>query len=130
MLDEIVRVLATGGVVRMNNFDSWRADHWWLYRYFPAAVAIDRTRCWPVERIVAGLAARGVSSEFAITMDDHAVPLATMLEDARRRDISELNLIPEPAYEAGLDAIARDARLASAAVPCGLPLYSLLGRRR
>jgi ubiquinone/menaquinone biosynthesis C-methylase UbiE len=130
VLDEIVRVLAPGGAVRMNNFAAERADHWWVYHYFPAAVAIDRERCWPVERIVAALAARGVPSEFALTLDDHPVPFAAMLEDARRRDISELNLIPEPDYEGGLDAIARDAAAApAAAVPCGLPLYSLLGRK-
>jgi SAM-dependent methyltransferase len=130
VLDEIVRVLAPAGIVRMNNVAPEQADHWWVYRYFPAAVAIDCDRFWPVERIVAGLAVRGIACEVEFTLDDHLVRLAVLLDDARRRDISELDVIPDEAYEAGLTAMARDLGEAPASeVASGLPLYSLVGNR-
>lgn len=129
-LDEIARVLAPGGVVRMNNFAAERADHWWLYRYFPAAVAIDRARCWPLEQLLAGLAARGVPSEVTVTVDETPVTLAAKLADVRRREISELTLLTESAYQAGRAAIERDlARSPEGKITDGLPLYSLLGRK-
>lgn len=130
-LDEIVRVLAVGGLIRMNNFAPERADHWWVYRYFPAAVAIDHARFWPVDRLVAGLAARGVECEVSASLDDSPVKLSAKLADVRRREISELTLIAEPDYQEGLAAIERDlARSPDGEIPDGLPLYSLLGRKR
>ena len=130
-LDEIVRVLAAGGSLRMNNFAAERADHWWVYRYFPASIAGDRARFWPVDRIVTGLAARGVPSEVAFALDDRPVRLADRTEEARRRDISELHLITEHEYREGLAAMARELRAnPDAAISNGIPLYSLLGHRR
>lgn len=38
-LDEMVRVLAAGGLIRMNNLATEQADHCWVHRYFPAAIA-------------------------------------------------------------------------------------------
>lgn len=130
-LDEMVRVLVAGGSIRMNNFAPERADHWWVYHYFPSAIAIDRARFWPVNRLVAGLAARGVASEVSHTLDDGPVTLVAKLADVRRREISELTLINEQEYQAGLTAIERDlARSPTAQIADGLPLYSLLGRKR
>jgi ubiquinone/menaquinone biosynthesis C-methylase UbiE len=130
-LDEIVRVLAPGGSLRMNNFAAERGDHWWLYRFFPAAIAADRARFWTVDRIVAGLLARGVPAEAAFTLDDRPVSVASLLEQAHRRDISELHLITEQDYQAGLAAMAREiANDPGAEIPNGIPLYSLLGHRR
>jgi SAM-dependent methyltransferase len=129
-LDEMVRVLAAGGSLRMNNVAAEHADRWWVHRYFPDSRAIDRNRFWPVEHIVAGLAARGLASEVVFTIDDHPVRLAAKLEEARRRDVSELNLITEKAYRAGLAALARDIAAApDLEISPGLPLYSLLGRK-
>jgi ubiquinone/menaquinone biosynthesis C-methylase UbiE len=130
-LDEIVRVLAPGGSLRMNNFAAERGDHWWLYRFFPAAVAADRNRFWTVDRIVAGLVARGVPAEVVFTLDDRAVSVASLLEQACRRDISELHLITEQEYQVGLAAMARlTADNPDAEIPNGIPLYSLLGHKR
>ncbi|MGA2444936.1 MAG: class I SAM-dependent methyltransferase [Opitutaceae bacterium] len=130
-LDEIVRVLAAGGSVRMNNLAAESADRWWVYRYFPAAIAIDRSRFWPVDRIVTGLAARGVPSEVAFTLDDRPARLAARIEEARRRDISQLHLITEEEYREGLAAMARELQAnPDAEIAKGIPLYSLLGRKR
>ena len=129
-LDELARVLAFGGSVRMNNFAPERAERWWLYRYFPEAVAIDRARCWPLERLLSGLAARGIPSEVTFAFDQNPVTLAAKVADVRRREISELTLLTESQYQAGLAAIERDfARSPQGVIPDGLPLYSLLGRR-
>jgi ubiquinone/menaquinone biosynthesis C-methylase UbiE len=129
-LDEMVRVLAPGGSLRMNNFAAERADHWWLYHYFPAAIAPDRTRFWPVERIVTGLTARRVPSEVVFALDDRPTSLADRLKEARGRDVSELHLITEQEYQAGLAAMERDLRHNPAAeIITGIPLYSLVGRK-
>jgi SAM-dependent methyltransferase len=129
-LDELVRVLAPGGLVRMNNLAAERGERWWVYRWFPATVVVDRARFWPVDRIVAGLAARGVACEVVATFDDHPMKLAEMLEQARRRDISELTLIADDEHRAGVAALERAvAAMPDAASPAGVPLYALLGRK-
>lgn len=130
-LDEMVRVLATGGLIRMNNLAAEQADHWWVYRYFPAAIAIDRARFWSLDRLVAGLAARGIASDVSVSLDDSPVTLVAKLADVRRREISELTLVTEQEYQDGLAAIEHEVALApNAEIPDGLPLYSLLGRKR
>jgi len=130
-LDEIVRVLAADGSLRMNNFAAERGNQWWLYRYFPAAIAADRARFWPVDRIVGGLAARHVPSEVAFTLDDRPVRLRARFEEAERRDISELHLITEAEYRAGLAAMTRELQAdPDAEIATGIPLYSLLGHKR
>jgi ubiquinone/menaquinone biosynthesis C-methylase UbiE len=130
-LDEIARVLAPDGLLRMNNLAAERAAGWWVYRYFPAAAAVDRERFWTVDRIVAALAARGFACEVGHALDNDPVPFAVKLEEARRRDISELHLITEEQYRAGLAAMERAcAADPGAALAPGLPLYSLLAHRR
>jgi ubiquinone/menaquinone biosynthesis C-methylase UbiE len=130
-LDEMVRVLATGGRLRMNNFAAERGDHWWLYRYFPAAIAVDRARFWPVDRIVTGLAARRVPSEVSFALDDRPVRLRARFEEAGRRDISELHLITEQEYREGLATMTHELQAnPDAEIRTGIPLYTLLGHRR
>ena len=106
-LDEMARVLASDGAFRLNNIEP--AAGWWLYDFFPEAVAIDAARFWPADRIVDALRARGfvvdvVSETFA---EDVSVPEA--LTEAERRVISQLAVIDDVAYAAGL------ARLRAAA---------------
>jgi ubiquinone/menaquinone biosynthesis C-methylase UbiE len=130
-LDEMVRVLAAGGHLRMNNFAAERGDHWWLYRYFPAAIAVDRARFWSVDRIAAALAARGVGNEVTFTLDDHPVRLRARLAEAERRDISELHLITEQEYREGLATMTHELQAnPDAEILTGIPLYSLLGHRQ
>ncbi len=129
-LKEMIRVLAAGGSLRMNNMAAERADHWWLYRYFPEARAIDRGRFWSVDRIVAELRGRGFTCEVDFSLDDRPVRLTTKLEEAIRRDVSELNLISDQAYSDGLAALARDLAAApDSEIAPGLPIYSLLARK-
>ena len=57
-LDEMHRVLTRCGVFRVNNIEPAAAEGWWLYEFFPEAIAIDADRFWQASRIAEALQAR------------------------------------------------------------------------
>ena len=101
-LDEIVRVLAPGGLFRMANIEPTGADGWWIYELFPETVAIDAARFWIPSRIAEGLEARGLTVELRLDVGQEEIPAADALADAERRVVSELALLDDGAHERGL----------------------------
>lgn len=120
-LDEVVRVLMGGGMFRIHNIEP-AAGGWWLYEFFPEAVAIDALRFWPAARIAEALEARGfvVEVEFESGGDDVAADEA--LAEAERRVVSQLALLDDDAYSRGL------AHLREAAAAPGRTLTSTRSR--
>lgn len=127
-LDEIARVLRPGGVLKIENFAPELSPDWWIFRYFPAAVGIDRRRFWPITGIDRELRARG----FAVTVETRAaglLPIDKILTEARNRDASQLILLDDAAYASGLAALERDIEAQKpTSLESGMTLINITGR--
>lgn len=107
---EARRVLNTGGGLMTIGLDPHNGnDEWWIYEYFPAALVADRRRYLPAGRIrelmtIAGFAA-------CQTRVVQHKPRELSVSDALaggfmdRTSTSQLMVISEPEYEAGLRRI-------------------------
>jgi SAM-dependent methyltransferase len=125
-LREVRRVLRPGGAFRIENIAPELSAGWWLYRCFPEAVAVDQGRFWPVARIAARLAALGLD----VTVETRAggkMSAASIADEAASRVTSELVLIDDAAYAAGLERVK--AELAGKAeLDGGLTLVAITAR--
>jgi SAM-dependent methyltransferase len=115
-LDEIVRVLAPGGLFGITNIEPTGAEGWWAYEYFPETIAIDAARFWPPSRIADALEARGLTVEIRLDIGSEEIPASEALAEAERRVLSELALLDDGAYERGLAALRRAAAAPGATV--------------
>lgn len=105
-LDEIARVSRTQTRLRIANIDPPRMPAWWGYRFFPETVSIDEARFWTTERITTALEARGYEVEVRVVYESVLVSVREVLEEARRRDVSQLAVLDQDAYERGLARLA------------------------
>jgi SAM-dependent methyltransferase len=109
-LDEVARVVTPeSGVVRINNIDPGTAAGWWVYEFFPEAIAIDAARFWPPARIAEALEARGFVVDVEVDSASEELPAREALTDAERRVVSQLAVLDDAAYARGLDRLRRFA---------------------
>lgn len=101
-LDEIHRVLTDTGVFCINNIEPAAAEGHWLYEFFPETLEIDTVRFWPSARIGEALHARGFNVEIVVQSDPAPIAASEALADAERRIISQLAVLDNSAYLAGL----------------------------
>ncbi len=111
-IDEATRILAPGGTFRVANVAPERMPGWWVYRFFPASRFDDDDRFWSIERLAFELERRGFDIEVKIEIRRSKLSLATMLADAERRELSQLVIVDEATFSAGIEAIR--ARIAAA----------------
>jgi ubiquinone/menaquinone biosynthesis C-methylase UbiE len=104
------RVLSSGGAFLTVGLDPHtRLDQWWIYDYFPGALAQDQRRYAPTGRIRELLHAAGFSS--ASTDIVHHAPAQRPFELAveqgllDRRSTSQLMVISDREYEAGMERL-------------------------
>lgn len=117
-LDEIRRVCKPGARLRYTNVDPARMPGTWVFRFFPEAELEDRKRYWAPELVAYELEARGFTWTLHVDLDVARLALRSILEDAERRDVSELRVIDERAYERGLARLRAElARDPKATVP-------------
>jgi ubiquinone/menaquinone biosynthesis C-methylase UbiE len=109
-ISECRRVLRPGGGLLTIGLDPHRAaDRWWVYDFFPAALAADRLRYAPTERIRDWLNAMGFREP--VTEVAQHIPVEIPFETAReqgfidRRATSQLMVISDAEYEAGLNRL-------------------------
>jgi SAM-dependent methyltransferase len=106
---EIHRVLTPGGVLSIENISRDQKWNWWVHRYFPAALEIDRERFLTSEELALMLSGIG----FEVQTEEHTtarvLPYRDIIAEAKNRDISQLNLISEAEYEAGVRRLEDDA---------------------
>ncbi len=115
-LDEFGRVVNTGGIVRINNIEPTAAEGWWLYEFFPEAIAIDAARFWPPDRLAGAFEARGFTVEVDIDTGPHDIAATEALADAERRVVSQLALLDDADYTRGLARLREAAATTDATV--------------
>ncbi len=110
-LDEVARVLAPGGSFRIFNISPELMERWWVYRFFPAGRQHDRQRFWEAHQLYRGLLSRGLEPELRVDFRIRQVDLDEVLEEARKRNLSQLAIIDDADFQAGLKAMEqrRDA---------------------
>ncbi len=127
-LDELLRATAPGGGLRIWNLCPEHQPGWWVHRFFPGTVAIDEARFWSARRIVEALEARGLTVEAKVEVSLYRAPLDALIAEAERRDVSELALIDDDAFRAGVAAL-REAREAGPTVLDESALLTVRARR-
>jgi ubiquinone/menaquinone biosynthesis C-methylase UbiE len=107
---EAKRVIAPGGGLMTVGLDPHTGcDRWWIYDYFPSALIEDRRRYLPTATIRELLKAAGFLH--CETREVQHFPAQMSLSDASRRGFldrnsaSQLMVIPQSEYDAGMAAI-------------------------
>jgi ubiquinone/menaquinone biosynthesis C-methylase UbiE len=104
-LDEVRRVSRPGAWLRIMNIDPTRMSRWWVYELFPEARLEDQKRFWSPELLHYELEQRGYEVRVRVEYELSSIPLAQILADAERRDISELAILSDAQYGRGLARI-------------------------
>jgi ubiquinone/menaquinone biosynthesis C-methylase UbiE len=110
MLRAVLQVLRPGGRFVLRNMCPQESANWLYYEYFPGAQLVDLQDFWPPNAVVevmeaAGFVAVGVAYEHLHFEQN----LSAWLEIVRRRDTcSQLQAIPDAAYQAGVKRLERD----------------------
>ncbi|MBO8173451.1 MAG: methyltransferase domain-containing protein [Bacillaceae bacterium] len=108
VLNEIRRVLKTGGVVKVHNISIHEMKKWWVYQYFPAAYELDLKRFWEKERLYQEFLHRGFDVSLYLYYKMETIRLADYLLYAENRDISVLTLLQDEDYKHGLEQMKKD----------------------
>jgi ubiquinone/menaquinone biosynthesis C-methylase UbiE len=110
LIAEIYRLLRAGGRFAMTNLDPWAMADWIVYRYFPAARACDYRDFWPTEVFARRLEGAGfVNIRVTRRHQTEEQSLDQFLAYARQRfRTSQLMVIPDDDYDAGIREIERD----------------------
>src|SRR5690606_25100801 len=109
-LDEIYRVLKSGGIYKVHNIAIHDMTEWWVYQYFPTAYYEDLKRFGPKEVIFNELQMRGFQINIHIEYRIESRLVADYLGYAENRDITILTLINDREYQEGLDKMRYDVR--------------------
>ena len=95
-------MLGPHGRFRIVNVEPYSLTGWWVFRFFDGAFENDMQRFWPPERIATSLESLGCDVDVDVTVRDIEIPVAQAREDAERRVISQLAVLDDARYEAGL----------------------------
>jgi len=125
---EARRVLRAGGSLMSVGLDPHTdLDQWWIYDYFPGALAADRARYLPTPMIRDIFQSVGFT-DVRTTLAQHfpaAVPFQTAVERGHvdRGSTSQLMVISDAEYEAGLERMRQEQPLLRA----DLRLFATVG---
>jgi len=104
-LDEIVRVACPGASIHLRNGAYEYRPKFWVYRFFPETLRIDQGRFWDVDRLIDGFEARGARTNATVTCFKYRESKSELILWAENRDLSQLALLSEKDYQAGLQAL-------------------------
>lgn len=106
---EAGRVLVAGGRLAVVTFDTTHFDRYWLNRFFPTIVAIDRQRFPTRDALGAELAAAGFDEVRFLRRSERGVlGREAALERIRGRHISTFDLLDEEEIRAGTAMAERE----------------------
>ena len=126
-LIECRRLLRAGGAFLSIGLDPHTGvDRWWIYDYFPGALAADRRRYLPTPRLREMLVAAGFSAPRTEIVQhlpaERAFDVAVARGHLERHSTSQLMVISDAEYEAGM----RRLREERPALRADLRLYATL----
>jgi ubiquinone/menaquinone biosynthesis C-methylase UbiE len=101
-LKEIFRVLKPGGYFKIVNLAPELSPNWWIFRYFPASIKIDQQRFWDLEFLKSKTIEVGFELRTTQLQLREKIESSLILNEARNRETSELLLIDDGEYRAGL----------------------------
>jgi len=104
-LDEIARVLRPGGTLRIRNIQPAHMESWWVYRYFPGTRELDDLRFLSADALTDALRRRGFDVDVSIEPEVRTTPAAEIVAEAERRVVSQLAILDDDGYQAGLDLL-------------------------
>lgn len=108
-LAEARRVLVPGGRVAIATFAPEHFDGYWLTRFFPAVLEIDRARFPTAAELEEELVAAGFAQVRTTPLRQRAaLSGAEAVERIRRRYISTLRLLDDDEFSAGLERAERE----------------------
>lgn len=110
-LNEIYRVLTTGGIYKMHNLTIQDMPKWWVYYYFPTAYYEDLKRYWNKDVIFSELSSRGFEVNLMVEYRMEQIKVMDYIGYAENRDISVLTLISDKDYEEGLERMKYDLQI-------------------
>lgn len=105
---EIARVVRPGGSFRLFNVAPEYSPNWWLYRYFPEAVALDALRFWKVAKIQNLFRDLGWQVATSIEPSTDRLTHQDAMHVAERRVTSQFAILSDVDYERGLKRLERD----------------------
>ena len=127
--NEARRVLRSGGSLMSVGLDPHTAlDQWWIYDYFPGALAADRARYLPAQTIRDTFEGAGFA-DVHTNLAQH-IPAAVSFQLAverghiDRRSTSQLLVISDAEYEGGLERMRQEQPMLRA----DLRLFATIGR--
>ena len=132
MIAELYRVLGPGGRFVMSNFDPRETRQWALYDYFPAARERDLRDFPPNEEIMAMMREVGfVNVSVALEIIEFEQTMQDFADEARRRVTSQLTVISDADYQAGLQQVEQDlARGQIVSVQSAICMMKMRGDKR
>lgn len=106
-LDEMTRVLAAGGGLRMSNLAIERMPDWWVFRFFPESRWEDEKRFWSCELILHELERRGFAVDIDVEVRLRRRPAEVLIGEAERRDLSSVAIVSPRCFEVGMGELRR-----------------------
>ena len=103
-------MLVSKGVLCMINIVPEYMRRYWVYHYFPAAIEEDRKRFFSTDKLFQLLSDHGFDVTMKVLTRITAIDYSTILQETLNRDISQLNVISDKAYEKGTACIKEDMK--------------------
>lgn len=103
------RVVKNGGRARIFNINYEYMKDVWIYRYYPQLEHIDRERFPAAADLYCWMEEAGFETRAVVRTEIKRFYYADMLEEVRNRDMSQLTLISDTEYEAGLAKLEADS---------------------
>lgn len=107
-LNEVARILRPGGILIMRDICPEHMSRSWVYHYFPETKHIDAGRCWDAYTIFDALSELELAVRIDITHTIKSFRYEELIAEAKNRDMSQLNMIGETAYQDGLSRLQQD----------------------
>ena len=107
---EIYRILKPNGAINLVNMNPEYMKHFWVYKYFPSAIELDKERFCQTKYLYDLLENNRFKAEVNIKVKMKKFKYAHILEEAKNRDMSQLQIITEEEYNAGINQMEEDSK--------------------
>ncbi|MBN2532683.1 MAG: methyltransferase domain-containing protein [Spirochaetales bacterium] len=109
-VSEIARILRRNGVLSIFNICHDYMKKSWVYDYFPGSIAIDKERFLATDTLYHLFKNSGFHVTACVSVVIKEFPYDGLIKEVRNRDMSQLTLISEQEYQAGLDRLLLDSK--------------------